>query len=218
MKILEIELLTNDIQSTQKFYSDVLELRVIEQKSDTISFQAGHSVLRFRESSNSNSLYHFAFNIPQNKLEESIKWISNKVELIKNSEDSIITHFENWNAKSIYFYDNNGNILEFISRFDLNNISDQTFDSKSILSVSEMGIVSDKPLVLAEELTKKENLEYFSKGPKREDFVAIGDENGLLVISTPQRNWYPTNDAAEKHTIKMVISVNDTVRKIEIIQ
>ncbi len=217
MKIIKIELQTNNIQATEKFYTEVLELKGFDRKPETISFQAGHSILSFNESPFTNSKYHFAFNIPQNKLKEAIQWISPKTELIKNSDDSVTTRFEDWNAESIYFYDNNGNILEFISRFDLNNASDQTFDSTSILSVSEMGIVSDKPLVLAEELTKIKDLDYFVKGPKRKDFVAVGDEQGLLVISSPKRNWFPTNNPAEKHPLKISILVNDSIELLEFV-
>jgi hypothetical protein len=51
--------------------------------------------------------------------------------------------------------------------------------------------------------------EFFSKGPKREDFVAVGNENGLFVISDSQRNWFPTSDKAEKQRIKVKIQVDN---------
>lgn len=214
MKILEIELQTNNLQQTERFYSDVLELKISSRSSDTIEFLVGESTLRFRESLNTSSKYHFAFNIPNNKLAESIEWISPKVEMILNSKDLMITHFDNWNAESIYFYDNNKNILEFISRFDLDNSSKGSFNSDMILSISEMGVVAEKPLLKAEELHKKENLNYFKKGPKREDFVALGDENGLIVISNPDRNWYPTNDLAVKSFVKLILSENNSVKPL----
>ena len=218
MKILELELQTNNLKLTEKFYSEVLELEINDKNPNSVAFIVGQSILRFTEHNDKSRKYHFAFNIPNNKLEDAIKWISTRSELIKNSEDSIITRFDNWNAESIYFYDNNKNILEFISRYDLENPSNKFFDSKLIQSISEIGVVTDKPLVLAEKLIKEENLDYFKKGPKREDFTALGDDNGLIVISNPNRNWYPTNNRAEKHWAKMKILAHETIRQIDIIQ
>ena len=69
-----------------------------------------------------------------------------------------IAQFENWNANAVYFYDNNGNILEFIARHDLQNNQFTPFNSESILNISEIGIVSEAPLELANQLIDKHGL------------------------------------------------------------
>jgi hypothetical protein len=46
--------------------------------------------------------------------------------------------------RSLLFYDNNGNVLEFIARYNLDTESDKKFDGNSIVSVSEIGLVSQK--------------------------------------------------------------------------
>jgi hypothetical protein len=108
-----------------------------------------------------------------------------------------VANFESWNAKAIYFYDNNENILEFIARYDLDNATDILFDISSIQSISEIGIVADSPLILANKLVEENNLFFFAKSLKSEQFVTLGDDNGLFIIVETKRNWYPTEQQAE---------------------
>lgn len=214
MDILEIDLHTDCLEQTETFYSELLGLTIINKEENTISFLAGLSKLTFVRSKEVNPKYHFAFNIPKNKLDEAMIWTSNRTGLIKNPEGDLVTSFDNWNAKSIYFYDNNRNILEFIARFDLNNSSDTPFGAESIQSISEVGVVADNPLILAEKLIRANRLSYFAKGPKTEDFVVLGDDNGLIVISNPNRSWYPGKDRVEKHDVRMKIFTEDAESQI----
>ena len=208
MKILALELSTYSLKQTERFYSNVLGLKVHEVSSDSLCYLIGHSVLRFTEKEGETGVYHFAFNIPSNKINEALHWLTAKLDLLKNREGAYITNFKNWNAESIYFFDNNNNILEFIARRDLENMCKEPFSSDSILSISEVGIVAEKPLKLAEKLIVNHGLLYFEKGPKREDFAVLGDDNGLLVISGTARNWYPSDKQAKKRSLKMKIEVN----------
>jgi hypothetical protein len=43
--------------------------------------------------------------------------------------------------RSLLFYDNNGNVLEFIARYNLDTESDKKFDGNSIVC-HEIGLVS----------------------------------------------------------------------------
>jgi len=213
MNILEIEILTENFDETENFYSKLLGFQIQSKNRNTISFSAGKSTLTFIPG-NRNPRYHFAFNIPNNKLDEALIWISKKTELIKNPENTFIANFDNWNAKSLYFYDNKGNVLEFITRFDLNQISDKPFTSESILSINEIGVVTDNPIAFAEKMINENQLQYFVKGPKKEDFVVLGDDNGLIIVSNPHRDWYPTHNRAEKHYVKMKIEIGGLVQQI----
>ena len=77
-----------------------------------------------------NPFYHFAFNIPSNKFEEAFQWMQTRVDLLwLDDYKSYIADFTNWNAKSFYFTDPAGNILEFISRFDLDDIAAEPFSA-----------------------------------------------------------------------------------------
>lgn len=209
MEIKEIQILTDKIEETARFYSETLGFKMIYTNAKTVSFTAGQSILTFMQSDNLDPKYHFAFNIPCNKLDEAVKWISERTVLIKTSKDAVIANFENWNAKAIYFYDNNGNILEFIARYDLNNLDEHPFTISSVQSISEIGLVTDEPLVSAVELNKENKLAYFSKGSISDDFVAVGNDNGLFVIVKTDRNWYPTTMPAQKFLTKIRLRINN---------
>ncbi|MFD2939394.1 VOC family protein [Flavobacterium notoginsengisoli] len=211
MKLEKIQIQTSNIQKTTAFYQDILELSIIEKTTNSVSIKAGNSILKFIEEPGFKSIYHFAFNIPENKLAEAIQWCRNKTDLIVIENQNVITNFENWNAHAIYFYDNNGNLLEFIARHDLHNSETETFSSKSILNISEIGIVNENPLELGNELISKYDLNFFSKNTNSEAFAAIGDDEGLLIMVRPNRNWYPTQTPSESNKTEISLENNGSV-------
>jgi catechol-2,3-dioxygenase len=205
MEIKEIVIQTDDLKGTENFYANVLGFELIKKEQNTIAFSAGNSMLSFIKSTNLNPKYHFAFNIPKNKLNEATIWLNSKVNLLLNDENEIITEFGDWNAKAIYFYDNNNNIVEFITRFDLTNETEKKFDASSVLSISEIGIVANDPMKLASQIMDKNHLNYFEKGKQSENFISIGDDNGLFIIVKNDRKWYPTEQKAEQHVARVKI-------------
>ena len=130
-------------------------------------------------------------------------------------ENKPIIDFPNWNAKSIYFVDSNGNILEFIARFDLENTSNKVFDTSSVLSISEIAFVTENVNELANKLISQNNFKYFEKQIQRNDFSVIGEENGLLIIVDSKRNWFPTNIKAENFWMKVKVENNGKVIDLE---
>src|SRR5690606_13508135 len=215
MEILELTLLTNNLLDTKKFYGQIIGFDKLFETETTVSFAVGFSKLTFELTQKAlQPKYHFAFNISSNKLNEAINWTLERTPLIK-IENSYVADFHYWNAKSIYFYDNNQNILEFICRYDLNNSTDKTFAVETILSISEIGIVTDQLLLFGEGIIENAKVDYFSKSPKTEEFVAIGDDRGLFIISNPNRNWYPTQQLAEKWKVKGKIKAKNTVYDFE---
>jgi len=209
MKIREIELQTTDLKGTINFYSNVLGFELIKNEQNLISFLCGESILTFVNSNQNKPNYHFAFNIPNNQINKAKIWLESKVELIQNDYNELITSFESWNAKSIYFYDNNQNIIEFIARLDLKNSTLNEFDTSSVISISEIGIVDDNPLELSKDLISSYSLNYFEKGTQGEEFVSLGDENGMILIAKNQRAWYPTKMKSKKNSVKIKFLVND---------
>lgn len=209
MHILEIEILSDNIEQTTKFYSELLGFKILQSDRNKISFSIGKSILTFFKSENIKPQYHFAFNIPCNKIEDAILWTSSKVPLIKMTHDKCIVHFDSWNANAIYFYDNNGNILEFIARRDLNNASETNFNLSSIESISEIGIVAENALELADQLIHENKLSFFEKGAKSESFCALGDDTGLFVIVKKNRNWYPTDVSAKPFFTGIFLEINN---------
>jgi hypothetical protein len=58
---------------------------------------------------------HFTFNIPHNQLDAAISWLQQFTSLLPVPGNGHIATFESWNAHAVYFYDNNGNLLELIA-------------------------------------------------------------------------------------------------------
>src|SRR5258708_11611611 len=143
MLLKEVQLQTNHLSALNNFYKEVLELTTGHSDKKSIVVTAGKSKLIFEETdADVNPFYHFAFNIPSNKFEEAFEWMKQKVELLWLEDyKSYIADFVNWHAKSFYFTDPAGNILELIARFDLNDIADEKFSSTHIRNISEIGLV-----------------------------------------------------------------------------
>jgi catechol 2,3-dioxygenase-like lactoylglutathione lyase family enzyme len=216
MNILEVELLTDNLEETELFYTQTLGLDVVNKSDDSVSFKIGKSTLVFVKSQNLKPVYHFAFNIPNNQLDKAILWSSARFKLLEVEEGSYVANFDSWNAKSVYFYDNNGNILEFIARFDLDNTSSLPFSSKSIQSISEIGFVTSDPVDVGDQMIKDYNLNYFEKGAKSKQFATLGDDNGLLIIVENGRKWYPTQLKAVPYPTKFTIRVNGIENTISV--
>jgi catechol 2,3-dioxygenase-like lactoylglutathione lyase family enzyme len=209
MQILEVILLSENLKETELFYAGKLGFTIINKKAGTLSFAVGRSVLTFQSTEIKQPIYHFAINIPNNKLNEAVTWASLKADLINISENETIADFSTWNAKSFYFFDNNGNILEFIARKDLDNSSDLPFESTSILSISEIGIVSNRVPELASFLSHKYQIPIFEKQTVSPNFAALGNDQGLLILSGLHRHWFPTQTPADKFPTHIKLLTED---------
>src|SRR5215475_3928433 len=124
----KIRLHASSMAELKEFYSRTLDLPV-EQAKGVLRVQAGTSVVEFiAGESGASPFYHFAFNIPENKLEAAMDWLRPRCPIFRNpNTGQEIYHFVNWNAHSCYFHDPAGNILEFIARHTLPNASSGKF-------------------------------------------------------------------------------------------
>ena len=179
-----------------------MELNTFYSGGKSITISAGKSVLIFEETdADINPFYHFAFNIPSNKFEEAFEWMKQKVELLwLDDYKGYIADFVNWHAKSFYFMDPAGNILELISRFDLNDSVEENFSSTHIRNISEIGLVlsAENFQKDVDELLKQYPLPYFDKQPPLPQFKAIGNDEGLFIIVPENRIWFSTKSTASK--------------------
>ena len=215
MRIKLLHILTDQLKETKKFYHDILGLPVSEETPQHIHFKLKDTELGFYLSQNYKPQYHIAFNIPCNLSTEAHEWLKTRAEIIPVDEHNTIADFKNWNAKAVYFFDNNKNILELIARNDLKNEAD-VFNSFSIFSVSEIGIVTDHVKDTSEKLIGEYGLNYFSKQPPTKGFTAIGDDEGLFIVVANKRSWYPTNILSSKHWLKTVFIENGRTMQLEL--
>jgi hypothetical protein len=111
-------------------------------------------------------------------------------------------------AHGIHFKDSAGNILEFIARHDQKNATDEAFNSKHILQVSEIGLPSQDVISFAKELCKKLGVSVYRQD-FNETFTPIGDEDCLLILPVENRIWYPnTGVPAKLLDVKVDLEVN----------
>lgn len=199
MLLQQIKLQTNKLQALHDFYRNMLELPVTPIQDGSITISVGMSQLIFDEVKDSNPYYHFAFNIPSNKLEEAMTWLQSRVELLwLDDYKSYVADFKSWHAQSVYFLDPAGNIGELIARFDIDDIVEENFSSSHFRNVSEIGLVfQDKTFdEQVNKLLSDYQLNYFAKQPPLQHFKAIGDDEGLFIVVPKQRNWFSTKMAA----------------------
>ena len=219
MLIKEVRLQTKHLLSLYYFYKDLMGLPVI-QSENKILITAGETKLIFEETEElQDPFYHFAFNIPFNKFEEAFEWIKHKVELLWLDEyKSYIADFVNWHAKSFYFKDPSGNIVEMIARFDLNDRVDTAFFSGHIRNVSEIGIVF--PIDTFDNgvnaLRNNFRLSYFDKQPPLPHFRAIGNDEGLFIVVPENRVWFSTkNDKSKIFPVQISFIENGTLHHLK---
>jgi catechol-2,3-dioxygenase len=70
MKITKLSLKTAYLKTLQEFYSSVLELPVEQPDEKEIKIKVGSSELIFTEATTNEPFYHYAINIPGNKLKK----------------------------------------------------------------------------------------------------------------------------------------------------
>jgi len=217
MRIKKISIQSGKVQELREFYQSLLELP-IEEEGSNCNVHVGDSTLHIERATTGEPFYHFAINIPSHKIEEAREWLKQRVKLLWMEDyKSDIADFVNWHAKSVYFFDPAGNIVELIARFDLRNEIDEPFSSKQFLSISEISIVLPENDIEkdTEEILKQSYLGYFLKQTPMKQFKVVGDDEGLFIIVTENRNWYPTSIPSKIFPLEIVF---ETERGLEVLR
>jgi catechol-2,3-dioxygenase len=190
--ILQLRLQTHRLAEVRAFYREKLLFPIQEESGDSITFQAGASRLTFIKTleNGSRPFYHFAFNIPENKLSEARQWLSERTPL---AADGKMFHFPRWNAHAIYFWDPAGNLGELIARHDLPNARTGAFGAADILYTSEIGLVVKDVPAAVRALKGGLKLSTYREGSN--DFQTLGDEHRLLIVVREGRPWMDRESA-----------------------
>lgn len=197
LNIRYLELLTADLKPQRDFYANTLELPV-KLTSSSLEVKAGNTDILFTQAPpDFDGAYHFAFNIPGNQFRTAKEWISGRVPLLRDENGKDEFESASWDSDSVYFKDAAGNVLEFIARHNLENESDDEFDSRQILNVSEIGLPSEDVLAFADELCTRLNLSVFNQQPN-ESFTPVGGDDGLLILPIRDRIWIPNSGVPAK--------------------
>ena len=82
MLVKKLVVQTAYLRTLAEFYSSILELQVHEISEKEIQTNIGSTALVFSKTKETEPFYHFAINVPANKIEEARTWLNNKVKLL----------------------------------------------------------------------------------------------------------------------------------------
>jgi len=221
-RILSLTLLSvASVAELKAFYHGLLGLEVVEAGSERLTIAAGATRLTFVVDANSaeRPFYHFAFNIPENKIASAWSWQKARSPLLpiperlrdSNFPDEVVD-YRHWNAHSIFFLDPAGNVVEYIARHGLKNAAAGAFGPADILYASEIGLVVDDVPATVSQFKQAIGLEpYIGTG---DQFTAMGDEGGLVLVIKRGRilNFNPASDekAARVYSTKVSLRGQST--------
>ncbi len=199
----ELVLRCHRIEEQRMFYRDTLGLDT-RLEGSALVVQTGSSRLRFVPAeSGSEPMYHFAFMIPENKLDRAIDWMRGRAPLRKRRDGGVVFHFRRWNAHSIYFFDPAGNIAEFIAHHELPTAAEGDFSPRDILFACEIGLVAPDLDVLLADLDQRLGLTpYFAASG---NFAPVGDRHGLFICVKEHRIWLATELAAATYPVDVTM-------------
>jgi hypothetical protein len=189
-RIIRLELLTAaPLASMKEFYHRLIGLPVLDDAPGRLTLAAGLTHLTFVPASPADGqpFYHFAFNIPQNKILQARTWqrqgtplLPIPVRLRDPRYPDDIVDYRHWNAHSIFFFDPAANVVEYIARHDLANAAAGPFSTRDILYASEIGLVVDDVPNVASTIRTALRLAYYRGA--NDQLTAMGDESGLVLV------------------------------------
>lgn len=199
-------------QDQKHFYTKTLGMPLKAESTKGFKIQAGATELHFRESADFRP-YHFAFNISSFQEKEALAWLKERVGILPLEGEALVD-FSNWNAWSIYFYDADKNIVEFIARRNLKLESEGPFGPQAIHEVSEIGMPVADVASAFQQINQKLGLPKFDGSFKR--FGAIGGEHALFIcIDKNQKKWIPTNAKAFSAPFRVELSIRENTFELD---
>ncbi|WP_438350616.1 VOC family protein [Paenibacillus sp. FA6] len=211
MKLTEVILSTHQFETLKVFYGSLLGLDIVVDQPSQLSFQVGSTILGFCEADpKEKPYYHIAFAIPTNKFSEAKQWVSERGIPLFSKDGQDEFSFESWNATALYFYDPDGNLIEFIAHHTLNNATDEAFESKQILRISEIGLPVDNVPETANKLIETFQLSQW--GGDGRQFAPIGDAEGALIVVDKHRPWFPDGRTPAVFNTRVTIEGTDSMR------
>jgi len=178
VEIIRLSLPTRDLDATARFYGETLGLPT-STSTDRLNVTVGPSTIEFQ--SGDATPQHFAFNVRRPDFLSAKEWLSERVPLHQDSGGQDEFEFAAWHARASYFFDPDGNILEIIGR------EDRVLPSSGhpLAEVSEAAVAcADVRAALA-----ACGLPAFREPVP--DFAAAGDDQGLLILVSTERLFYP---------------------------
>ena len=196
LELLELQLRTHRLEAVESFYGELLELPVLESGESFALFQVGSSRLRFEAApEDQEPIYHFAIEIPENKVGRAVEWLGARHELLQGAGQEPYVRVPQLNAHSVYFRDPAGNFLELVGRHGLPTASPGAFSPRDFLRISEVALVVNDFPRIAELLLERLGMKRLP-GPRSQQYGVFGDEAFTLVVVEKGLTWARTEQPA----------------------
>jgi len=192
MEIKELQIFSNRLNEQEDLYRNVLGFRCVRSSDSLLEIDAGRTRLILMKSA-SKFFYHFAFLIPTGALESAIIYLESKSRKLLTLRGKKIVHFDS--GRAVYFYDEDGNIVEFIERPTLNYALKTDFDIADIIKINEIGLPVSDPKKMTSKLVSEFGIVPIENAPYLDKFCWVGDHNGAIIATKQGRNWLPTEKA-----------------------
>jgi catechol 2,3-dioxygenase-like lactoylglutathione lyase family enzyme len=210
MEIMSVDTVTRSTAETAAYYETVLGLPV-RKEIGAVEITVGRSVIRFKEDANAPGDQHYAFLIDDGRFDAARAFLAAGPGLLSDGNRTEFEAQAAWNARSLYFPGPDRSVLEVIARRDLprnlgaGHVSGAKassphepgtqlvpFGADDLLSVSEVGIAVPDVVATADRLTDA-GIGRYPDGS--ETFSPAGHIDGMLILVSPGRTWFPTSDS-----------------------
>ncbi|MBG6192394.1 hypothetical protein IWX64_003366 [Arthrobacter sp. CAN_A212] len=193
MKITKISGQVRNTSAAAEFFESVLGLAVKKVPGAAV-VRIGKTLLDLTKNPEAQGDHHFAITIPSNKFAEAKQWLQQRTMLLATVDADEFECSSAWNARSLYFSGPDRSVLELIIRRDLDNATPGPFSSDDLLCISEVGVASADVLGLTKSLDEAASVPPYGAGPVG-SFSPVGDPDGLLILVSPGRAWFPTTES-----------------------
>ncbi|MCU0114056.1 hypothetical protein [Curtobacterium poinsettiae] len=189
MDIRQVQLATRSLDDTARFYERLgCPVEIVDA---AVRVVVGSSLLVFRELPEMTGALHLAITIPTGTFDAAKAWIAGLTTVLGADDQDEFEGPPNWNSRSVYFEGPDEQLLELIERRDLPADAGEN-TVVPLVSISEVGVPVPDVLGAVDAL-RRAGLEPYAN-PPGESFAAVGDVDGLVILVSPDRRWFPTGD------------------------
>jgi catechol 2,3-dioxygenase-like lactoylglutathione lyase family enzyme len=209
MEIMSVDTVTRSTAETAAYYETVLGLPV-RKEIGAVEITVGRSVIRFREDPDAEGDQHYAFLVDDARFDAARAFLEAGPGLLGDGDRTEFEAQPAWNARSLYFPGPDRSVLEVIARRDLPpdlgaghasgakasspyapGTQPVPFGPADLRSVSEVGVAVPDVAGTADRLTDVGIGRYLDGS---ETFSPAGQIDGMLILVSPGRTWFPTSD------------------------
>lgn len=203
LHIESITIYSAALEATRNFYRDTLEFPILKESETYFTLQIDSTSFTIHQAPPEEApFYHFAFDVPSNQFEEAKNWIKEHVSLLTDEGHDEV-YFQTIDAKSIYFEDPSGNIVEWICRLSDSPSSSVSFHPSLLQKVSEMSLVVHDKLAAAEQLDTVGVLSRDHQPVPAEGLTFMGGRKDAvyLLLVSENRVWYFSEKVSNVHPL-----------------